>query len=193
MRHVGSWFPDQGLNLCPLQGQVNRWLAREVPCASYLLFNSFYWSESRSVVSDSLWSHGLHSPWNSPGQKTGVGSLSMDRGAWWLQSMGSQRVGHDWATNTFYPFSLFTRGKLMITRRYSFVNYMTFTLLFSKQWCSFLIVQGFLSKNSHCPLASLRESDLLKGPLNLINITGQVALETVPTSPVTQFHQLRQD
>ena len=26
---------------------------------------------------------------------------SMDRGAWWLQSMGSQRVGHDWATNTF--------------------------------------------------------------------------------------------
>ena len=25
---------------------------------------------------------------------------SMDRGAWWLQSMGSQRVGHDCVTNT---------------------------------------------------------------------------------------------
>ena len=25
----------------------------------------------------------------------------MDRGAWWLQSMGSQRVRHDWVTNTF--------------------------------------------------------------------------------------------
>ena len=25
---------------------------------------------------------------------------SMDRGVWWLQSMGTQRVGHDWATNT---------------------------------------------------------------------------------------------
>ena len=34
-------------------------------------------SESRSVVSDSLRPHGLHSPWNSPGQNTGVGSLSL--------------------------------------------------------------------------------------------------------------------
>ena len=34
-------------------------------------------SESRSVVSDSLWPHGLYSPWNSPGQNTGVGSLSL--------------------------------------------------------------------------------------------------------------------
>ena len=37
-------------------------------------------SESRSLVSDSLWSHGLYSPWNSPGQNTGVGSLSLLRG-----------------------------------------------------------------------------------------------------------------
>ena len=34
-------------------------------------------SESCSVVSDSLWHHGLYSPWNSPGQNTGVGSLSL--------------------------------------------------------------------------------------------------------------------
>ena len=32
---------------------------------------------SRSVVSDSLWPHGLYSPWNSLGQYTGVGSLSL--------------------------------------------------------------------------------------------------------------------
>ena len=38
------------------------------------------WSESRSVVSDSLWPHGLYSPWNSPGQNTGVGSLSILQG-----------------------------------------------------------------------------------------------------------------
>ena len=31
----------------------------------------FFW-ESRSVVSDSLLSHGLYRPWNSPGQNTGV-------------------------------------------------------------------------------------------------------------------------
>ena len=31
--------------------------------------------ESRSVVSDSLWPHGLYSPWNSLGQNTGVGGF----------------------------------------------------------------------------------------------------------------------
>ena len=35
------------------------------------------WSESRSVMSDSLQPHELYSPWNSPGQNTGVGSLSL--------------------------------------------------------------------------------------------------------------------
>ena len=33
-------------------------------------------SQSRSVVSDSLRPHGLHSTWDSPGQNTAVGSLS---------------------------------------------------------------------------------------------------------------------
>ena len=36
-----------------------------------------YDSESHSVLSDSLWPHGLDSPWNSPGQNTRVGSLSL--------------------------------------------------------------------------------------------------------------------
>ena len=34
-------------------------------------------TESRSVVSNSLRPHGLYSLWNSPGQNTGVGSLSL--------------------------------------------------------------------------------------------------------------------
>ena len=34
-------------------------------------------SESRLVLSDSLWPHGLYSPWNSPGQNTGVDSPSL--------------------------------------------------------------------------------------------------------------------
>ena len=37
-------------------------------------------SESCSVMSDSLQSHGLCSPWNYPGQNTEVGSLSLLRG-----------------------------------------------------------------------------------------------------------------
>ena len=37
-------------------------------------------SESHSVVCESLQPHGQHSPWNSPGQNTGVGSLSLLQG-----------------------------------------------------------------------------------------------------------------
>ena len=47
-----------------------------------LLFYELKWSESdsRSVVSTSLWPHGLYSPWNSPGQNTGVDSPSFPPG-----------------------------------------------------------------------------------------------------------------
>ena len=37
-------------------------------------------SESHSVMSDSWWPHGLYSPWNFPGQNTGVNSLSFLQG-----------------------------------------------------------------------------------------------------------------
>ena len=37
-------------------------------------------SESRWVMSDSLWPNGLYSPWNSPGQNTGGGSLFLLQG-----------------------------------------------------------------------------------------------------------------
>ena len=45
---------------------------------------SYHWSESCSVLSDSLWPHGLYSPWNSPGQNTRVDSLSLLQ--WILQT-----------------------------------------------------------------------------------------------------------
>ena len=43
------------------------------------------WSESRSVMSDSLRPHGLYSPRNSSGQNTGVGSLSLPQGIFPIQ------------------------------------------------------------------------------------------------------------
>ena len=46
-------------------------------------------SESHSVVSDSLWLHGLYSPWNSPGQNTGVGSLTLLQGILIFPTQGS--------------------------------------------------------------------------------------------------------
>ena len=44
-------------------------------------------NESHSVVSDSLQPYGLYSPWNSPGQNTGVGSLSLLRGIFLTQEL----------------------------------------------------------------------------------------------------------
>ena len=39
------------------------------------------------VVSDSLQNHELYSPWNSPGQNTGVGSLSLLQGIFLTQGL----------------------------------------------------------------------------------------------------------
>ena len=61
-------------------------------CCAKLSFRSGGWknryqysgrkwvSEICSIVSDSLWPHGLYSPWNSPGQNTGVCSCSLLQG-----------------------------------------------------------------------------------------------------------------
>ena len=60
-------------------------------------------SESQSVMSDFLWPHGLHSPWNSPVQNTGVGSLSLlwgsyQPGDWTQVSCIAGRFLTSWAT-----------------------------------------------------------------------------------------------
>ena len=65
-----------------LQGHYNHWscflkvnhglcvrVLRQPKCIPH------WWSESCSVLSDSLWPHGLYSSWNSPGQSTGMGSV----------------------------------------------------------------------------------------------------------------------
>ena len=76
------------------------------------------WNWSCSVLSKGWWPHGLYSPWISPGQNTGVGSLSLLQGIFptqgsspgnpnWrqflhqLSDQGSQRM-LEWLA---YPFS----------------------------------------------------------------------------------------
>ena len=63
-------------------------------------------SESYSVVSDSLRPHGLYSPWNSPGQNTGVGSLSLLQRIFPTQGLNSGlpnagRFFTSWATRIY--------------------------------------------------------------------------------------------
>ena len=59
-------------------------------------------SESRSVVSNSLQSHGLYSPWNSPGQNTGVGISSLLQGIFPTQGLNPglphcRRILYQWS------------------------------------------------------------------------------------------------
>ena len=67
-------FPTQGSNLC--LWSLLQWQADSLPL-SHLGESE---SESHPVLSDSLRPHGLYSPWNSLGQNTGVGSLSLLQG-----------------------------------------------------------------------------------------------------------------
>ena len=53
-------------------------------------------SESRSVLSDSLRPHELYSPWNSPGQITGVWSLSLFQGIFPTQGSNSGLLHCRW-------------------------------------------------------------------------------------------------
>ena len=58
-----------------------KYLAHSRPLLYGAVMSFFnYESESRSVVSDSLQPHVVYSPWNSLGQNTGMGSLSLFQG-----------------------------------------------------------------------------------------------------------------
>ena len=62
-------------------------------------------SESRSIVSDYLQSHGLYSPRNSPGQNTGAGSFSLLQGIFPTQvSCLASRFFTSWATRVVQEY-----------------------------------------------------------------------------------------
>ena len=54
------------------------------------------WSESCSVVFNSLWPHGLYSPWNSLGQNTGVGNCSLLQGIFPTEGLNSGLLNCRW-------------------------------------------------------------------------------------------------
>ena len=65
--------------------RLSDWTTTKSVQARMPVFNIFNFhykriSESRSVMSDSLRPHRLYSPWNSPGQNTGMCSLSLLQG-----------------------------------------------------------------------------------------------------------------
>ena len=90
-----------------------RQLSWGFPGSQGKIFLVFFLSEMKwnSVVSDSLWPHGLYSPWNSLGQNTGVGSLSRLQGI--FPTQGSNPSPHI-AGRFFYHLS--HKGSPFFTR-----------------------------------------------------------------------------
>ena len=68
--------------------------------------NTKYSRHLKNIISfeesDSLWPHGLHSPWNSPGQNTGVGSHSLLQGIFPTQGSNPGLPHCSWI---LYPLS----------------------------------------------------------------------------------------
>ena len=98
---------------------INYVFVLNITCTICTEVDSLSWnrhevSESHSVISDSLQPHGLYSPWNSPGQNTGAGSLCLLQGSsqprdriWVSRIAGEFFIS--WATRILqwvaYPFS----------------------------------------------------------------------------------------
>ena len=88
--------------------------------------------ESCSVISNSLWPHGLCSPWNSPGQNTRVGSLSLLQGSY--QPRDQTQVSHiagrfittEPPGKPFLEYCLRTYQKVMQERHFSLLYKLNF-------------------------------------------------------------------
>ena len=74
LSYQGSPVPAKGDGKCPCCSVIGNALGK----SQFVV--EVKWSASHSVMSDSLLPYGLYSPWNFPGQNTGVGSLSLLQG-----------------------------------------------------------------------------------------------------------------
>ena len=81
---AGGFITTESAGSSPFSKILKNWSVVDL---QYCVSVRCEWSESRSVVSDSLWPPGLCSPWNSPGQNAGVGRLSHLQGIFPTQGL----------------------------------------------------------------------------------------------------------
>ena len=81
-----SYLQEQKLFLNIAHHQ--RHISLASPCGHGVIILFFFFL-SHSVMSDSLQPHGLQSHWNSPGQNSGVGSLSLLQGIFPTQGLNA--------------------------------------------------------------------------------------------------------
>ena len=68
------------------------------------------------------WHYGLYSPWNSPGQNTGVGNLSLLQGIFSTQRLNPGLLHHRWVLYQLRHKEAHTKGKTFVYQ--AFVNYL---------------------------------------------------------------------
>ena len=111
-------------------------------------------SESRSVMTDFLWPHGLYSPWNSAGQNTGVGSLSLLKGIFPTQGLNAWR--RKWQpTPVFLPRKSHGRRSLVSMGSQSQTWLSDFTFTFSRIASEFFTSLGIQGKPQNSGVSSL--------------------------------------
>ena len=115
-------------------------------------FSCKYWiCESYSVVSDSLWPHGVYNPWNSPGQNTVFTSLYL-KILYLLPCNMDSRVN---ATSTVPPSSISNGTCVILTSLWNLnfcgVNAGHYTLWFYFKCLtlSFWVAKASISKDIH--------------------------------------------
>ena len=115
---IGAWWPCLQVIL------FLKTLGDKLPRKSIGTLFAWKW---KSVTSDSLWPHGLYSPWNSPGQKTGVGSLSLLQGIFPTQ-------GSDWG--------ILHCRQILYQLSYRRMKIPSFTEPGESLWCKLRSLQG---------------------------------------------------
>ena len=117
-------------------------------------------SESRSVMSNSLRPHG-YSPWNSPGQNTGVGSCSLFQGIFPIQGSNPgllycrwilYQLSHQGSPGRF----LFSFSCCLVTKSFPTLcdpmDYTVHGILQARilEWIPFPFSRGWLRRNVKC-------------------------------------------
>ena len=92
LQHTRLLCPSLSPGVCSNSCSLSQWCNPTISSSATPFFScpqSFLASvsKSRSVVSDFLRPHGLYSPWNSLGQSTGVGCLSLLQGVFPAQGL----------------------------------------------------------------------------------------------------------
>ena len=133
------------------------------------------WSESHSVMSDSLWPHGLYSPWNFPDQNTGAGSFSLFQGI--FPTQGTKPGLQHWR-QILYQLSHKGSTRLLEWVAYPFSsgsswprNWMTVSCIAGRFFTNWAMREAQLSSNNY-----LKKKKNLSKDLTILNFGKDVVL-----------------